>query len=63
MYCIIFENNTVHSIKRIIKEKSVKYYEKMMFIVGIVDSYLLCIEFDSNCTSHLKYLNNSNGKA
>ncbi len=37
--------------------------KKMMIIVGIVDSYLFCIEFDSNCTSHLKYLNNSNGKA
>ena len=60
MYCIIFENNTVHGIKRITKRR---YYEKMMIIVGIVDSYLFCIEFDSNCTSHLKYLNNSNGKA
>ncbi len=62
MYCIIFENNTVHGIKRITK-KSVRYYEKIMIIVGIVDSYLFCIEFDSNYTSHLKYLNNSNGKA
>ena len=44
-------------------KKSVRYYEKIMIIVGIVDSYLFCIEFDSNYTSHLKYLNNSNGKA
>ncbi len=63
MYCIIFENNTVHSIKRITKEKSVRFYEKMMIIVEIVDSYLFCIKFDSNYTSHLKYLNNSNEKA
>ncbi len=35
----------------------------MMIIVEIVDSYLFCIKFDSNYTSHLKYLNNSNGKA
>ena len=61
MYCIIFENNTVHGIKD--NKKSVRYYEKIMIIVGIVDSYLFCIEFDSNYTSHLKYLNNSNGKA
>ncbi|WP_218942800.1 hypothetical protein, partial [Bacillus thuringiensis] len=60
---IIFENNTVHSIKRITKEKSVRFYEKMMIIVEIVDSYLFCIKFDSNYTFHLKYLNNSNGKA
>jgi hypothetical protein len=63
MYCIIFKNNTVHGIKRITRETSVRYYEKMIIIVGRVDSYLSCIGFESNCTSHLKYLNNSNRKA
>ncbi len=35
MYCIIFENNTVHGIKKDNKKKSVRYYEKIMIIVGM----------------------------